>query len=57
MARRRSCSVRRRTHPSAAMGAFIFIALLIAVIFGTDWVQRWWRTTEWKRRARKPERE
>jgi hypothetical protein len=39
------------------MGAFIFIASLIAVIFVADWAQRWWRTTEWKRRGRGPEHE
>jgi len=40
-------------HASAAMGAFIFIVLLVAAIFAGDAARRWWRATEWKRRVGK----
>jgi hypothetical protein len=33
--------------------ATLFIALMVAVIFLVDFIARWWRASEWKRRWRK----
>jgi len=32
----------------------LFIVLLVVAIFVVDFVRRWWRENEWKRRWRRP---
>jgi len=42
---------------SRLVGAAIFIAALILVIFAVDIGSRWWRENEWRRRWRERERD
>jgi hypothetical protein len=37
------------------LAAALFIASMVAVIFIVDFLGRWWRASEWKRRWRKDE--
>jgi hypothetical protein len=39
------------------VSAVSFVVLLVVAIFVVDFVYRWWRETEWKRRWRKPDDE
>lgn len=36
------------------MAAILFITALVLGIFAWDFIGRWWKETEWKRRLRKP---
>jgi hypothetical protein len=36
------------------VAALTFVFLLVAGIFAFDFVRRWWRQNEWKRRWRDP---
>jgi hypothetical protein len=35
------------------LAAALFIASMVAVIFIVDFLARWWRASEWKRRWRR----
>jgi hypothetical protein len=35
--------------------AAVFIVVLVVGIFAVDFIRRWWRDTEWKRRWRHDE--